>query len=464
MNINSSFRQVLPVGVAILACIALAVWIAARPGSRFVERVPGTDGSASGGAPGESGVWKGQLIKSNGTPASLQGIWNQFRGPNRDGISTETIPLAKTWPSGGPKPLWKIDVGEGYAGGVIWKGRVLMLDYDKTNRADAIRAFSLADGKEIWRYTYPVRIKRNHGMSRTIPTLTDKYSISLGPKCNVVCIDVATGELKWQLDMVREFGTEVPQWYAGQCPFVDGDKLILGAGGPEALVAAVDVNSGKTLWKSPNPNKWAMTHSSVSVMDFNGKRQYLYCASGGVVAVSAEDGKILWECPDWKISMANIPCPLVIDKDRVFLSGGYNAGSMMLQLTETAGKISVKQLFRLNANVFGATQHTPILYHDHIFGVRADGQLVCLDLNGKIKWESGPKNKFGNGPLMIVQDMFYVMNDDGLLTLAAVSTEKYTPLAQAKVLEGPDAWAPMALADGHLVLRDMNQMICLDVK
>jgi outer membrane protein assembly factor BamB len=118
----------------------------------------------------------------------------------------------------------------------------------------------------------------------------------------------------------------------------------------------------------------------------------------------------------------------------------------------------------LPAATFGATQHTPILYKDHIIGVRPDGQLVCLDFNGKITWQSGPAHKFGSGPYIIAQDMIYVMDDDGVLTLAQASITGYKELAQAKVLEGPDAWAPLALADGLMILRDVNQMVCLDVK
>jgi len=466
MSTKSTFEKTIPVFVASLGVAALAVWFFLGTGKRFELRMPGADLAPGQTNVAENGtaVWKGRFAKSNGIPATLTGVWGQFRGNNRDGINTENIPLLKSWPTNGPAVLWKIGVGEGFAGGVIWKGKVFVLDYDAQVKADVLRVLSLTDGQEIWQYSYPDKIKRNHGMSRTIPTVTDTYCVTLGPKCNVVCLDPNNGDFKWQIDMVSEFGTEVPPWYAGQCPFVDGDKLILGTGGKDALVVAVDVKTGKVLWKSPNPNHWAMTHSSVVPMNYKGKRMYLYCASGGLAAVSAEDGKTLFEFPDWKISMANIPSPLIIGEDRIFLSGGYNAGSMMLKVEETDGKLGVKTLFRLAASVFGATQHTPILYKDHIIGVRPDGQLICLDFDGKIKWQSGPANKFGSGPYIIVQDMILVMNDDGLLTLAEASLTGYKQLAQARVLEGPDAWAPMALADGHLVLRDVNQMICLDVK
>jgi outer membrane protein assembly factor BamB len=189
---------------------------------------------------------------------------------------------------------------------------------------------------------------------------------------------------------------------------------------------------------------------------------YVYCASGGVSGVSATDGQILWATPDWKISMANVPSPLYVGDGRIFLSGGYNAGAMMIQLKETGGKFTVETLFKLKPAVFGAAQHTPILYENHIWGVRPDGQFTCLTLEGKPVWASGGANRFGLGPFMIAQGLLFVMNDNGLLTLAEASTSGFKKLAQAKVLEGPDAWGPMALADGRLVLRDLQRMICLD--
>ena len=406
---------------------------------------------------------EGKLIKSNGQPSKITGNWPWFRGSNLDGISTDPAPLAKTWPDTGPKPLWTVEVGEGFAAPVIWNGRVYVMDYDQPKQSDALRCLSLDDGKEIWRYTYPVKVKRNHGMSRTIPSVNEKALIAIGPKCNVFCLDPISGDLKWKLDLVKDYNTEVPPWYAGQCPLIDGDRLILAPGG-DALIMAVDYLTGKVLWKTPNPKNWQMTHSSITPMTFKGKKTYVYCASGGVVGVSAENGAILWETPDWKISIATVPSPIAIGEDRLFFSGGYDAGALMLQLVDSNGKIDIKTVFRLKQAVFGSIQQTPILYKNHLFGVRPnDKQLVCLDLEGKVVWTSGATHKFGTGPYLIAQDMIYLLEDNGILTLAEASISGYKQLAQAKVLQGPDAWGPMALAGGRLIARDMFTMVCLEV-
>jgi len=264
------------------------------------------------------------------------------------------------------------------------------------------------------------------------------------------------------LDLVKDFKAKVPPWYAGQCPLIDDDKAIIAVGG-EALMIAVDCKTGEIIWQSPNPHHWVMTHSSVMPTEFAGKRMYVYCASAAVVGISAEDGSILWETKEWKIRIANVPTPVVVGDGLIFLCGDYNAGCMMLKLTQQADMIIAEPAFRLGAEIYGSPQHTPIFYNGHIYGVNADKELACLDLNGKVLWTSTSTHKFGRGPYVITNGLIYIMNDDGVLTIAEATPSGYKPLAEAKVLDGPESWGPMALASGRLILRDLNRMICLDI-
>jgi outer membrane protein assembly factor BamB len=264
------------------------------------------------------------------------------------------------------------------------------------------------------------------------------------------------------MDLVRDFGAKVPPWYAGQCPLIEEGQVILAPGG-EALMAAVDAGTGEIVWRTPNPRGWKMTHSSVVPMEFAGRRMYVYCASGGVAGISAEDGSLLWESLEWRIKIANVPSPVIAGDGRIFLSGGYESGCMMLELYETEGRIEARPLFRLGPEVFGAPQHTPVCYEGHIYGVRPDGQLTCLDLEGRVVWTSGGAHKFGLGPYMIAGDLIYVMNDSGLLSLVEATPKAFDLLAQADVLDGHDSWGPMAYAAGRLILRDLTRMVCLDV-
>jgi outer membrane protein assembly factor BamB len=226
----------------------------------------------------------------------------------------------------------------------------------------------------------------------------------------------------------------------------------------------VDLASGKVIWQTPNPKGWKMTHSSVVPVTVGGQRMYVYCASGGVVGVSAKDGSILWETSEWTVSTANVPTPVGVGNGRLFLCGGYNAGAMMLELRSAGGKIQPQALFRLKANVYGSQQQTPVFYKGYLYGTAPNGQLVCLDLNGSLKWSSGSTKRFGLGPYMVAGGLLYVLNENGELALVEPSPSGYKELARAKVLPGPEAWGPLAIAGGLLLARDLTSMVCLDVR
>ncbi len=452
-----------PAAVGIIALLVFAFWLNQSTSIPLTRRIPGTDAAPAGDATTSNPILAGKLIRGDGQVANLPGAWPGFRGGSSASLAPGSTTFARTWEAAGPKQFWSVDLGEGYAGAAVQGGRVYVMDYDQAKKQDALRCLSLADGKEIWRFVYPNSVKRNHGMSRTVPALTEKFVVAMGPKCHVVCVDAQSGELRWGLDLAREFGTTVPPWYAGQNPLIEGDKVILAPAGTNALLVAVSVESGKVVWQTPNPNAWQMTHSSIVPVDFAGKRQYVYCASRGVVGVSAADGALLWDTTEWKISLATIPSPVALDGGKIFLTGGYNAGSVMLQLKEDGGRIVPQVLFRLKPEIFGATQHTPVYQNGHLFGVRADGQFVCLDLTGKVVWSSGPKLQFGLGPFLIANDLIFAMDDSGKLSLIEASAERFHLLAEAKVLHGRESWGPLALADRRLLARDFTKMVCLDV-
>ena len=422
---------------------------------------------------------EGELTHGSGTPSLIMGNWSQFRGENRDAISPETIPLRKNWTTEQPPPtLWSLPLGEGYAGFTIGNGRVYILDYDEKNQRDALRCLSLDDGQEIWQFSYPVRVKKNHGMSRTIPAVTDQYCVSLGPKCHVLCVDAVTGEEKWLIDLRHVYGTIEPEWYAGQCPLIvtfpgsDQPVAIIAPSGSEALMVALDCETGEEVWRTPNPFGWAMTHVSIMPMMLDGQLTFVYCGKGGVAGISAADGEILWSTPDWHIEIATCPSPVILPENQIFCSGGYKSGSVMLQIVPTiqsgqgqSEKYKAVTLFRLDPRVFGSEQQTPIFYEGHLFGLREnDKQFVCLDLNGKVVWESGRTEKFGSGAYLIADGMILIADDDGILSGINAVPTGYQKLFAVEVMEDFACWAPMAIVQGRLLIRDQKTMKCMDIR
>jgi|WetSurSiteA1Bulk_404760.scaffolds.fasta_scaffold04022_4 outer membrane protein assembly factor BamB len=403
--------------------------------------------------------------------SAVGGDWPQFRGPDRSNISQETG-LLRNWPAQGPRVLWKTPVCEGYAGAAIKDGRVYLNDYDDAKKEHLIRCLSLADGKEIWRWSYAIEIRPNHGITRTVPAIGQKLVFSLDPKCRFHALDAKTGKLIWQKNLIEEYKSTIPGWYVGQNPLLDGNRVIIATGG-DALVVAFDQATGKEIWRTPNPAKEAMSHSSVMPATIGGVKQYLYLTMKNLMGVDAADGKLLWSCP-FSARMVAVPSAVSIGDGRIFVTSGYKAGSAMYQVEKTASGFTAKTLYSLTSSEFGSEAHTPILFQNHLFAVSSKnqrGRFTCLGLDGKVVWESpmpegnsAAARTFDLGGFLLADGMFFILDGkSGTLRLVEASTKEYKELASAKILGDEDVWGPLALSNGKLIIRDMSQMMCLQV-
>ncbi len=462
------------VGIAIAIGFAgIVFWLVKDPTSSFQASIPGEDNRQSAGVIEEIIRIGEKFIKFENRSTEMNGTWTRFRGSGFDNIKKDTAPLKDSWSEEEPQILWSLELGEGHAGPAIYKGQVYLLDYDEEKREDALRCFSLEDGKEIWRRSYGVHVKRNHGMSRTVPAVTEDYVLSIGPRCHVMCVERKTGNLLWGLDMMKEYGTELPQWYTAQCPLIDGDKAILSPGG-SAIMIAVNIETGEKIWEAPNTMQWKMSHASIMPMTLNGKKMYVYSADGGVCGVSAEgddEGQVLWQTNEWNHSVV-APSPVIFEDGRIFLTAGYGAGGMMLKVTPDGEKFKTEILQEYKPKEgLACEQQTPVIWQEHMIGILPKdaganrNQLVCVhpDDVTKMVWTSGKTNRFGLGPYIIADEKMYILSDDGTLTMIKPDKDQYIQLAQKKIIDGHDAWAPLAIADGRLLMRDAKTMVCLDI-
>lgn len=447
-------------------------WMVQRPTLEIAVSLPGGDGTPEGATLSEKEVnLEGSFVHFADMEVEASGYWPRFRGKNFDNICTDSPPLASRWREAGPPELWSVDLGEGYAAPVVQNGRVYLLDYDEERHGDVVRCFSLDNGEELWQRFYEVSVKRNHGMSRTVPAVTESLLVTVGPRCHVLCLDPLTGDFRWGLDLQREFGAEEPLWYTGQCPLIDEGTVILAAGGPDALLLAVDGMSGEVLWKTANPREWAMSHSSVIPLQLAGVKTYVYSALGAVVGVAAEGarkGEILWEAP-WKARVI-APSAVQVDEERFLVTAGYGEGSLMIQVMEQGGQYEATILYAVSPKEgIACEQQTPIVSEGLLYTVMPKDaaalreQFACYHPDGTLVWSSGPDNRFGLGPFMLADNKFFVLSDNGILTMMAFSKERFELLDSRRVLTGNEAWGPLALAGTRMLLRDSQRLICLEM-
>ena len=468
---NSRTINIIVWTLGAIAILLIVWWVRTDPTAEYLVSMPGADNRGKGLV--AQAVKIGEHFEQFATDyIEMSETWPRFRGADFDNISKSPIKLKEK--IGTPKIVWSVELGEGHSGAAIYKGLAYILDYNEDKRSDMLRCFSLADGKEMWSRGYNLNVKRNHGMSRTIPAITEEYILTMGPMCHVMCLDRKDGNMRWGLDIAKDYESEVPLWYTGQCPLIDGNTAIIATGG-KALLIAVNCETGEKIWETPNPNNYKMSHSSVMPFTFGGKKMFVYSPIGALVGVAADGpdaGKILWETTAWNHSVV-APSPVCMPDGKIYITAGYGAGAMMLQLKESQGKFSIDVLTEYAPkDGLASEQQTPLYWQGHLIGIMPkDGgplrnQLICVDPKDpkQIVWKSGTENRFGLGPYFIADNKLFILNDDATLTIARPSTSKYIQIDQVKIMEdGHDAWAPFALANGYLIMRDSKKLVCLDL-
>jgi outer membrane protein assembly factor BamB len=473
-RISSHTQKLIPLIAVIIALITVFYWLAFDPTAHFVLSEPGKDASDERTVSDEQ-VTIGEFFTEFGTAKNtLTEKWPRFRGALSDNISTSKIPLVDRFGAKSPKILWSVQLGEGHSGASIYNGLAYILDYDEDLRSDMLRCFVLDTGEELWRRWYSVLVRRNHGMSRTVPAVTENFIVTIGPRGHVMCVERETGNFLWGIDIEKEYESEIPLWYTGQCPLIEDDVAVIATGGT-VLMIGVSCFTGKVVWETPNKHQWKMSHSSVMPFTFKGRKMFVYSAVGGVAGVAAdgpEAGKILWETSAWNHPVV-APSPVCMPDGKIFLTAGYGAGSMLLQLHEKNGefKAEVIQSYKPGEGL-SSEQQTPILVDGHLFGVMPKdargfrNQWVCVNPNDptRVVWSSGSAARFGLGPYVFADNKFFLLNDDATLCIIEKNTKEYRELSRVQLFDGFDAWAPLAIADGFMILRDSEKMICIDLK
>lgn len=464
------------IGIIAIYLGLIIAWHFYDPSASLTESQPGADHRPAGQVRKADDVLIGEFFMQDEGAVSqtvLKGEWPCFRGAHHDNQVPPTLNAQLSVQDF--DTLWSVSTGEGHAAPVISEGRVYVLDYDEQLSSDALRCFDLQTGRQLWRRWYRVPMKRNHGFSRTIPAVSNGLVVTVGPEGHVMCCDKVTGQMKWSIDMRKRFGTEIPFWYTGQCPLIDNDIVVLAPAGKDTLMIGVDVQTGKTLWGTPNTIGFKMSHSSVMPMTFAGTPTYVYVGVGGVCGISAQQGQqgqLLWSASKWQPSVV-APSPLQIAPNQVFLVAGYGAGGALLQVEKqgSSWRATIKESYKANEGM-SSEQQTPINYKGTLITILPkDGggmreRLAMYspnDLHHPI-WTSAADERFGLGPYIVVGDRLYAFKEDGELYVYQLNTKSMKLLHKQRIMEeGIDAWGPMAYADGMLIVRDAKTIRCLKI-
>ena len=396
--------------------------------------------------------------------------WPNYLGPTRNSTSTQKG-ILRTWPASGPQVMWATPLGIGFGGPVAKDGKIYLLDRDD-QVGDKMRCFDLATGKELWNFAYNAPGSVMFPGSRSVPALDGNYIYSCGPYGDLYCIDINTHKPVWNKNVWKDYGGgQIPQWAITQCPLIYGNLLIIASQAPGAGVVAYDKLTGSVKWTTPTIG--GVGYASPSLVKIGTEDQVVMMSAGGrgsvgkVVGLDPLTGKQQWEYTNWQCS---IPVPSALDagESRILITGGYEAGSALIKIAKkTDGTYGVTELFK---NVdFGSHTQEPILVNGYFYAQystneRKDG-LVCMGMDGKVRWKTGRAPGFDKGGMIVADGLILSTDGVGKLYLIQPDATGFKPIASADLLKAGNSqnWAPIALINGMLIIRDQSQLMCVKV-
>ena len=394
--------------------------------------------------------------------------WPQFGGPHRNFMADSTG-LASQWPAAGPKQLWSRPLGEGYSEIAVDHGMLYTM-YRSGDNEVAI-AMDAATGKTRWEHPYPapgngLALENGPG-PHTTPLIMGDRVITVGIKARVHCFDKQSGELRWSKDLYQEFpgATRMDRGYSTS-PIAYKNTIILTLGGPGHAVIALNPRDGALVWAK---NDLGNSPSSPVLINVQGQDQLVAflddgadknSARGLVAGIDPENGQILWTHPHKTSWNLNIALPVFGDDGILLISSAYGSGARGLQLTRANGKTTVKELWYNNRM---RIHHSSVVrIGDYAYGSSGDfgpAPLTAINVKtGEIKWQ---ERAFPKASFVYADGKFFVVDEDGDLSLATFSPEGVKVLSKVSLLKS-NAWTAPTLAGTKLYIRDRHSLIALE--
>jgi outer membrane protein assembly factor BamB len=387
--------------------------------------------------------------------------WGQWAGPNRN-FTVPARAIAKQWPEGGPRIVWKRPMPFGSSSMVVDGKRVYTMYRDVDD--EVALALDANTGKTVWEYKYPAAFLKGMNMKtgpgpHATPLIVGNRLYTVGVTGTLHCLDKRSGKVLWKRGLIEEMGGNVMLRGYSNSPLLYKDSLIVMLGGKGHTIAALDPKSGKLKWQGGDFNN---SHSSPVIIQVDGQDQIAVVVEKAVAGFDPANGQTLWSHPHENRG-GDITTTLIWGPDNLlFFSGAYQGGSRTLQLSRKEGRTQVKELwFHRQMRV----HHSNVVrIGDYVYGPNGDfgGTLyMCTNIRtGEILWR---ERAMVRANALMVGAQPILLDEDGSLHLVDLSPRGLTVKSSAKVLNNL-AWTPPSIAGTRLFLRDRKSMVALDLK
>ena len=344
-------------------------------------------------------------------------------------------------------------MGIGHASFVAADGKAYTIE--QRRREEVVAAYDINNGRELWTQKWSAEYNDETGDGpRATPTWDQGRIYALGATGELRCLDANNGNVFWGKNILSDNGASNLQWAQAASPLIVDDKVVVLPGGKGKSVVAYNKMTGAPVWKALSDTQ---AYVSPMLVDLAGRRQIIVVSANRVIGLAPEDGKLLWSHP-WATDMGlNISQPIVVDKNRFFISSGYGKGAALVEVKGTGDSFTASTVWE-NKNMKNKF-NSSVLQDGYIYGLD-EGILVCLDVNtGERKWKDG---RYGYGQVILVGNHLIVTSDQGDVALVKASPAGYTEVARFHALNG-QMWNYPAIANGRLLVRNSSEMAAYDI-
>jgi outer membrane protein assembly factor BamB len=393
--------------------------------------------------------------------------WPQWRGPRRNGVSSETG-LLKEWPKQGPPLVWQAkDIGDGYATPSVVGNRIYVLS-NRGLENEFVQALSTQDGAQVWA-TRLGKVGNPDQMpsfpaARSTPTIDGGLLYALGSDGDLACLETASGKIRWRKSLRADFGGHPGQWAYSESPLVDGDALVATPGGAQATIVALNKQTGETIWKSAVPGGDDAAYASVIIVETGGHRQYVQFLAKGLVGVDSRTGRFLWRYDATGKGNTNIPSPLA-SGGYIYTSQGRGPGGLV-RLTAAGQGVAAEQVY-LQRDLPNSIGGSVVVGATH-YGATGEALVAADWVTGKILWRDA---SIAAGAVLEAENRLYIHGETGEVILAEATPEAYRekgrfiPPERPKPARGAmeKAWTYPVVANGRLYIRELGSLWCYDI-
>jgi len=403
--------------------------------------------------------------------------WPQWRGPRRDGVSTEKG-LLPSWPPEGPIRLWTAGgLGRGYSSPIVAYGRIVVTGDD----GDICQIIALSmDGKEVWRASNGRAWTGSYPGARACLAAAGGRSFHMNAHGRVACLEPATGREVWSVNTHERFGARNIEWGRSECLLVDSDRVLVTVGGDRALMAALDAHTGATVWTTPplrlgtsEPPRYLRvaqpageadgpSYASPLLVDFSGRRLAIGCSLRHVFCVDAKNGTLLWTRPlPTRYGVIGVT-PVLVD-GAIFVTAPDSPGGKLHRLEASGNGIDAREVW--TTAVLNTCHGGVVAVGGSLYGslYRRRGWASLDARTGAVRYQF---DALASGSVVWADGRLYCLAQDGEMALLKPGNAAFEVVGRFRATPSRrgDAWAHPVIVGGRLYLRTDDTLACYDVR